>query len=315
MPNRLVRLCVILSSLFLLHPGQLHAAPYLRSWIQEYDLESTDAQEAKAIGIDSRGNVIVAGSAEKPGSSEEALYIAKYDGFTGEIIWERTLTATNDMVPTSLAIDSTDSIVIVGTRNDSSDEDFFIMKVNSVGNNASGFSIPIVYDGTAGGFDSPAKVIVDSDDNIIVVGISFVESGGQGDFYTRKLSPTGTLLGEDRYNPFNRNDAATDVAVDSDDNIIVVGSVTNSDSDIGIQFVIRKLNTSVNPIWTRLITTSSEGDGDGGATAVAVDAADNVFATGLFTNVSNHHGYYTIKYDVNTFARRDSFYTITQFFT
>ena len=78
MPNRLVRLCVILSSLFLLHPGQLQAAPYLRSWIQEYDLESTDAQEAKAIGIDSRGNVILPGSAEKPESSEEALYIAKY---------------------------------------------------------------------------------------------------------------------------------------------------------------------------------------------------------------------------------------------
>src|SRR6187402_3270317 len=87
--------------------------PY-NAWIQEYLNGAQDSQGAKAVAIDSRGNVIVTGFHYKPSSSNQFVYTVKYDAIDGHIVWQRTLNANFSIGSTCIAIDSQDAIVISG---------------------------------------------------------------------------------------------------------------------------------------------------------------------------------------------------------
>jgi hypothetical protein len=78
--------------------------------------------------------------------------------------------------------------------------------------------------------------------------------------------------------------------VDGNNNIIVAGTA-NTGSGI-FRFYVRKLNTVLAKVWD---VVPIDTGGDGGATGVAVDSTNNVVATGLYTEASGHHGFYTVK--------------------
>ena len=85
-------------------------------------------------------------------------------------------------------------------------------------------------------------------------------------------------------------DWAFDVAVDSEDNVIVTGYTTNEDGNNDYYTI--KYDQDGNEIWNK----SYDGGYNDEAHGVAVDSNDNVIVTG-YSNITGDYDYYTIKYD------------------
>ncbi len=86
------------------------------------------------------------------------------------------------------------------------------------------------------------------------------------------------------------NDWACDVAVDSEDNIIVTGYTKNGDGNT--DYLTIKYDQDGNEIWDK----SYDGGNNDEAHGVAVDSEDNIIVTG-YSNITGDYDYYTIKYD------------------
>lgn len=101
-----------------------------------------------------------------------------------------------------------------------------------------------------------------------------------------------------RYNgPANDWDNARAVGVDAAGNVYVTGLSAGS-SAYNYDYATIKYDASGNQLW--LVRYNGPGNGWDEATAMAVDAAGNVYVTGLSGAVpSTGHDYVTIKYDTN----------------
>jgi uncharacterized delta-60 repeat protein len=89
------------------------------------------------------------------------------------------------------------------------------------------------------------------------------------------------------------DDWASDVAVDSEDNVIVTGYTTNETGYTDYYTV--KYDKDGNEIWSK----SYDGGYNDTAHGVAVDSEDNIIVTGFSHNATGNEkdNYYTIKYD------------------
>jgi len=88
----------------------------------------------------------------------------------------------------------------------------------------------------------------------------------------------------------DRDDLALDVAVDSEDNIIVTGYTKNGDGNTDYYTI--KYDQDGNEIWNK----SYDGGNNDEAHGVTVDSNDNVIVTG-YSDITGDYDYYTIKYD------------------
>jgi len=123
------------------------------------------------------------------------------------------------------------------------------------------------------GEDYAIGVAVDSADNIIVVGTTTSDGAGGTDLLIAKYNSSGVLQW-DRTLGGSGEDYANGVAVDSADNIIVVGRTT-SDGAGTYDMLIAKYNSSGVLQWDRTLGGSGSDLGYG----VAVDSADNIIVT------------------------------------
>ena len=204
-----------------------------------------------------------------------------------------------------VAIDSSDNIYITGTsqganlfgKNATSGttDDIFVAKLNSSG------VVQWVYAAGGTGRDRGRKIALDSSGNIYVTGyywstVDFgggnVTSNGSWDAFLLKLNSSGTFQWVKSYGS-NYNDLGRDVAIDSNDNIYMLGNYrgtvdfgggdeTASDSDI---FLV-KFNSSGVFQW--LYTAGGSGADD--SRALALDSSDNPYITGSFRNTVNFGG-------------------------
>ena len=134
--------------------------------------------------------------------------------------------------------------------------------------------------------DEAHAIAIDSEDNIIVTGKIYNATAFNDDFLTLKYSSTGTLLWNQTYNS-NGIDIAWDVAIDSNDNILVTGQSSNN-------YLTIKYDGDGNRLWTQ---DYDSGDTDY-AKGIIADSSDNIIVTGY-----QFQGYnsccYTIKYNSN----------------
>ncbi len=273
------------------------ADQFYGAWLQEYDPTSPVSQTAAAIGVRCAREHLRDGRGQESASNVDQFYTAKYDALDGHLIWEMFESGGNTIyTANALAVDSAGNVVVTGSRNASGSIDYYTVKYNGV-TGTRVWSAPATYDGTAGGQDVAVKVVTDSSDNVIVTGLSRGQNNGGNasgdDIVTIKYNgSTGAQTFIDIYTTASsRDDRPAALAVDSANNIIVAGTATTGS---GIErFYVRKLNTSLTKIWDT--ATPIDTGGDGGATGVAIDSANNVVATGLFRDNANHHGFYTTK--------------------
>lgn len=133
--------------------------------------------------------------------------------------------------------------------------------------------------------DSANGIAVDSQGNVYVVGATEGDLDGQGeigisDAYLTKYDGSGNLLFTVRLGA-TEVAAGFAVAIDSSDNVIVVGSTSSplTDSSYGgtIDTFVTKFDSDGNEIFTRQAAPYSADSGLG----VTIDSSDNIFISGV----------------------------------
>jgi len=229
----------------------------------------TDNDVGIAVTTDSSDNIIVTGYESSYGSGNVDILIAKYNS-SGTLQWNKTLGGSGLDVGIGVAVDSSDNIIVTGyTRSDGEGvHDFLIAKYNSSGT--------LQWDRTLGGSvsDIGRGVAIDSSDNIIVFGQTESDGAGARDFLIAKYNSSGTLQW-DRTLGGSSSEFGFAVAIDSSDNIIVIG-YTESEGAGSADFLIAKYNSSGTLQWDRTLGGSSADYGSG----VAIDSSDNIIVMG-----------------------------------
>jgi uncharacterized delta-60 repeat protein len=197
-------------------------------------LGGTESDSGYAVAIDSADNIIVTGQTNSDGAGGLDVLIAKYNS-AGALQWDRTLGGTGSDLGYAVAIDSANNIIVVGETNSdgAGGDDLLIAKYNSAG--------ALQWDRTLGGTgnDVGYAVAIDSADNIIVTGYTGSDGAGGFDVLIAKYNSAGALQW-DRTLGGTVGDRGYAVAIDSADNIIVVGETT-SDGAGSLDVLIAKL--------------------------------------------------------------------------
>ena len=205
-----------------------------------------------------------------------------------------------------VAIDSSDNIYITGTSQGANlfgknvtsgtTDDIFVAKLNSSG------VVQWVYAAGGTGRDRGRKIALDSSGNIYVTGyywstVDFgggnVTSNGNWDAFLLKLNSSGTFQWVKSYGS-NYNDLGRDVAIDSNDNIYMLGNYRGTvdfgggdeNGAVSGDIFLVKFNSSGVFQWVYTAGASAADD----SRALALDSNDNPYITGSFRDTVNFGG-------------------------
>lgn len=221
-----------------------------------------DEFEVRAIAVDSNDNIIVTGYE----------YIAKYDS-AGNELWTIEYPGPGYADFRGVAVDSNNNIIVAG-EDGSPDDDVLIVKYTPNGT----MLWARMYDFDNWN-DEANAVAVDLNDNIIVAGESDQrEPPWEERWIVLKCDSNGNELERDIYSFTYNHDEANDVAVDSNNNIIVTGwSRVCGGFYPDDQMLTIKYDSNFNRIWFRKYGTVDTCYGVGNyANTVTVDSGDNI---------------------------------------
>lgn len=208
-------------------------------------------------------------------------------------------------IATAVAVDGSNNVIVAGfaARNlPIRSQDYAIVKYSGDGvplwTNRYGEVGPLGY----GYRNHPVAMAVDSSDNVILTGTSleltnfFGEGGTNLAYLTIKISSNGTLLWADRWNGPRFNDAASAIAVDRGNNVIVTG--TSENANYNTDCLTIKYSSDGARLW--ISHYDGPGNRNDAARAIAVDASNDVIVTGS-SDIRTSPGpdqlaYLTIKY-------------------
>ncbi len=263
-----------------------------QQWVAYYNGSDNNADFAEAIAVDASGNVYVTGESGGSGthmdyatikydSSGQQQWVARYDG-----------PAHDDERASAIAVDASGNVYVTGwSWGTDSGHDYATIKYDSSGQE----QWVARYNGPGNGEDYARGIAVDGPGNIYVTGESF-GSETERDYATVKYNASGQEEWAARYNgPGNGTDAAYAMAVDSSGNVYVTGAslgTTFPDFD----YATIKYTSSGEQQWAARY--NSPGNGNDGATAIAIDVSGNAYVTGQSTDPNTNYQYYvTVKYD------------------
>ncbi|MBS1518118.1 MAG: SBBP repeat-containing protein [Bacteroidetes bacterium] len=149
------------------------------------------------------------------------------------------------------------------------------------------------YNASGNGNDEAYKTAIDNSGNVYVTGRSFL-SASNFDYATIKYNSNGDQLWIKRYDGAGGIDEASSIAVDNSGNVYVSGKSQGGASNN--DFVTIKYNSNGDQLWLR--SYNGPGNGVDNATAMYVDAAGNVYVTGLSWGGLNFD-IATVKYDTD----------------
>jgi uncharacterized delta-60 repeat protein len=197
-------------------------------------------------------------------------------------LWHKAYDSGYGDCACDVAVDSEDNVIVTGyTANEAGNTSYYTIKYDKDGNAIWSKS----YDG--GNDDEAYGVAVDSKDNIIVTGFSHNATGnGMDNYYTIKYDKDGNEIWNKSYAD-GQTDQAGDVAVDSQDNIIVTGCSRN----LGVHYLTIKYDQNGTEIWNQTYHDCAISEAFG----VAVDSENNVIVTGQSCYPTGY--WHTIKYN------------------
>ena len=174
------------------------------------------------------------------------LWTVKLDP-DGNHVWMKMFDSNETDQSTTIAVDSFDNVIIIGSVHGNGTST--LVKYTSDGGFLWSKTLPIYFE--------QGEIVVDSDNNIILGGITYSDSTGI-DYYVAKLDAQGNLLWEKTFNSKNREyDYCYGISLDSYENIIAIGN----------KFTV-KLDSNGNEIWLKY----SQGKD------LVVDLYDNIFS-------------------------------------
>jgi hypothetical protein len=269
-------------------------------WVARYNGPGNGSDSARAVAVDSSGNVYVTGSSIGVGTGSDYATV-KYDP-EGNELWVARYNGPADAADAAvgLRVEDAGSVLVTGTSAGSgTGRDYATVKYDAEGNEL----WVARYDGPGNGEDNAAALAVDGAGNVYVTGDSLGSGTGLSDYATVKYDADGNELWVARYNgPGNGEDNATALAVDDSGSLYVTGYVYLGDTGCvkggirNIGYATLKYDAQGNLLW--LARYERPGSEDHFATALAVDASGNVYVTGhSFPGPFAGMNYVTVKYD------------------
>ncbi|MBK6504278.1 MAG: SBBP repeat-containing protein [Ignavibacteria bacterium] len=255
----------------------------IQQWASVYHFASEDA---KALAVDSSGNVYVTGS-----SSGDCATV-KYNS-SGIQQWASRFNGTGNSTDYSnaIAIDAEGNVYIAGgSIGIGSNSDYVTIKYNSSGI----LQWAARYDGAAHSLDEAFSIDLDDSGNVYVTGGS-ITSTLTNDYVTIKYNSAGILQWLKTYNGTGNNvDIASSIALDSSGNTYVTGTSRGSGTSDD-NFATIKYSPSGFEMWVR--TYNGPGDGFDQSRKIAVDKSGNSHITGRSFGDGTQYDYATIKYN------------------
>ena len=250
-----------------------------------------DKQEAKAMAVDSDGNIILVGYT---GSNGNDYFVTKYKADGSGLAWNPiTFGGSGADVATAVVVDTAKDIIVTGYTWNGTDYDVHTVKYSGV--DGSVLWQHTFDDGTANGNDMAVAVAVDGSNNIYVAGTS-ANGTRRDDFLIIKYpsagnTPTWQELYDDIDYPDNDNRILA-LAVGSDGI-----AVTGYSSKGGADFDILTRKYGFDKSFVRQWRHSSTGSADDRGLAVRLDSAGNVIVAGYVAVSASNTDMYTVKYD------------------
>jgi Beta-propeller repeat len=258
-------------------------------WTNRYNGPGNGDDHARAVAVDSLGNVVVTGDSLGSGSGADYATI-KYSG-AGVPLWTNRYNGpgNGDDYAYAVAVDASGNVFVTGySLGYGSGDDYATVAYSSAG-------APLWtnrYDGPAHLYDRATAIVVDGSSNVVVTGYS-TGSTSSYDYVTIKYSGAGAPLWTNLYNgPANSADYAAAVAVDGSGNVFVTGDSLGSGSIADYATVA--YSSAGAPLWTNRYNSPVRNDAY--PFAVAVDGSGNVFVTGEAPGSGGYGDYVTIKY-------------------
>jgi hypothetical protein len=257
--------------------------PYEVAWITQFGTPAYDV--SLAVATDGSGNAYISGytlgDLAGPNAGSYDAFLTKFDT-SGNPVWSQQIGTTGSDYSQSVTVDASGNVYISGyTMGDiggtnSGLHDAFLTKFD-----ASGSVVWSQQIGTAGN-DTSQSVAVDTSGNVYITGNTYGDlaraNSGSSDAFLTKFDTSGNELWS-RQIGTTTGDGSTSAAIDASGNVYIsgytsgdVGGINSGDTDA----FLTKFDTSGNELWSQQIGSA---DSDG-SSAVAVDAAGNVYITG-----------------------------------
>jgi hypothetical protein len=202
-------------------------------WRQPITAVSNYSDEAVAIAVDDHGDVYVTGDSRYGGGgSQVEIRTAKLQGSDGDFLYNETYRYQNEETHVSdMAINKDGHVFLTGWSGTTSGR-MITLRLDENGDMVTGW--PQRHDDALVG----TAIAVGPSDNVYVTG-QILRSGTDIDWITIRYTGAGSQQWE-RYThgsgePVEKDDAPTDIAVDSQNNVFVCGYVfnTNTSADTG----------------------------------------------------------------------------------
>jgi hypothetical protein len=256
------------------------------AWVRRYNGLGNGNDIAQALAVTDSGNVYVTGRSAGAGTIDDYATI-KYKP-NGDTAWVRRYNGPgngNDGAA-ALAVDAGGSVYVTGYSWGGTSMNYATVKYKPNGDTA----WLRRYNGPANG-GSATALAVDASGNVYVTGSS-IGSGFYPDYATIKYAPNGDTAWVRRYDgPGSGSDVAAALAIDASGNVYVTGY---SGFYPNYDYATVKYKPNGDTAWVRRY--NGPGNDWDEATALAVDAAGDVFVTG-YSNTGGNNDYLTLVYD------------------
>ena len=254
-----------------------------------------DAYRLYRRAIDGAGNLFVTGCASNGANNDIVTY--KVSGATGAVLWSATYngSANGDDAGLALATDASGHVVVTGYSRDTVGG-VNIRTIKYHGATGTEIWNKSYTEALADGSDQGAAVAIDGIGNVVVTGRS-QPSAGNVDMRTIKYDgATGAEIWNVRYDGSMTDniDAARSIAIDSDTNVIVIGTSTDS-SGVANMRTIKYDSANGAEMWVK--THVSSGDGFAEGNSVAIDGAKHIIVTGTCRSGGGGTEICTFKFD------------------
>jgi len=260
-------------------------------WTNLYGKGPLGRSAALAMAVDGSNDVIVTGYST--GSARNWDYTTIKYSSAGTPLWTNRYNGpgnTNDCA-NAVTVDGNNNVFVTGysaSFTNWTSTDYATIKYSSEGT-------PLWtnrFNGLADGYDEATALAVDSSNNVIVTGYSTNATSGY-DYATIKYSDAGAPLWTNWYNgPKNLADMARAVAVDGNDNVVIMGQSVGIGS--GYDYATIGYSSAGTPLWTSRYNGPESGNDY--ARAMAVDGSGNVIVTGHSTGSGGKYDFATVKY-------------------
>ncbi len=261
------------------------------AWVRRYNGFEDYSDLARAIAVDSCGNVYVTGYSWN-GTNYDYVTIKYYSN--GDTAWVRRYNGpgNGDDYAYAIAVYGCDNIYVTGgSYGDGTNYDYATINYYPNGDTA----WVRRYNGSGNSDDDAYAIAVDVSGNVYVTGWS-VGNGTNEDYATIKYHPNGDIAWVRRYNgPGNSEDWAYVIAVDDSGNVYVTGDGLGGGT--GYDYVTIKYDLNGNELWVE--SYNGPENRDDFANAIAIDDSSNVYVTGWSYASATNYDYATIRYYPN----------------